>query len=61
MLVERIAPGSRHWSCGVLLRTVFWICLSPAGDVAARVAVEIGVSLGQADGFDGITERQRVV
>ena len=41
--------------------TILWIDLSPAGDVAARVAVEIGVSLGQADGFDGITERQRVV
>ena len=40
--------------------TIFWIDLSPAGDVAARVAVEVSVSLGQADGLDGITEYQRV-
>ena len=40
--------------------TIFWIDLSPAGDVAARVAVEVGVSLGQADGLDAITEGQRV-
>ena len=40
--------------------TIFWIDLSPAGDVAARVAVEVGVSLRQANGLDGVTERQRV-
>ena len=41
--------------------TILWIDLSPAGDVAARVAVEVGVSLGQADGFDGVTEGQQAV
>ena len=40
--------------------TIFRIDLSPASDVAARVAVEVSVSLGQADGLDAITEGQRV-
>ena len=50
-----------HHICVITVLTIFWIDLSPAGDVAARVAVQVGVSLGQTDGLDGITEGQQAV